>query len=202
MEDEMSGHTREWLLAEHWRVRRRRLALQADPWLRVWSEDLELPDGRQVDEFFTIEMPDYVVVVALTPGGVVTERGYKHGARRVCLSLPAGFVEPGEDPAQAARRELLEETGYQAEGWESLGSFINDGNRGSGRGHLFLARGAQHVAEPDSGDLESVTIALMSLHDLLEAAHRGEVGDIPNAAAIALAAARLLRETGPSGGLD
>lgn len=192
----MSEHTRERLLAEHWRIRRRLLVLRADPWLRVWSEDLELPGGRQVDEFFTVEMPDYVVVVAVaTDGQIVTERGYKHGPRRVCVSLPAGFVEPGEDPAQAAQRELLEETGYQAAEWESLGSFMNDGNRGSGRGHLFLAYHARQVREPDSGDLELVTINLMSLDDLLEATRRGEVGDIPNVAAIGLAAARVPRGT-------
>jgi ADP-ribose pyrophosphatase len=186
-----------------WRVRERRLVLDADPWLRVWSEDLELPNGREVDEFFTIEMPDYVVVVAVTDDGlIVTERGYKHGARRICVSLPAGFVEPGEDPAEAARRELLEETGYCAQRWESLGSFINDGNRGSGEGHLYLARGARRVADPDSGDLETVSIELVSLNDLLAATRRGEVGDIPNAAAIGLAASQLLRETGSLPGQD
>ena len=83
--------------AEHWRIRRRHLVLQADPWLKVWSEDLTLPDGREIDEFFNVEMPDYVVIVAITADGqIVTERGYKHGPRRVCISLPAGFVEPGE----------------------------------------------------------------------------------------------------------
>ena len=182
--------------ADHWRIRRRHLVLQADPWLRVWSEDLTLPDGREVTEFFNVEMPDYVVVVAVTADGqIVAERGYKHGPRRVCVSLPAGFVEPGEVPEEAARRELLEETGFSAGTWETLGSFINDGNHGCGTGHLYLARDARKVTDPDSGDLETVTIDLMSLDDLLEATYSGDVGDIPNAAVIGLAAVRLLRET-------
>lgn len=180
----------------HWRVRRRRLALNADPWLRVWKEDVQLPDERIVEGFVTIEMTDFVVIVAMTPGGeILTQRGYKHGPRRVCLSLPAGFIEPGEAPLGAAMRELREETGYLASSWEALGHFVNDGNRGSGSGHLYLAREATQVAEPNSGDLETVTIELMSLDSLLRATQSGEVGDIPNAAAIGLAAVRLNRES-------
>jgi hypothetical protein len=111
----------------HWRVRRRQLTLNADPWLRVWKEDLALPDERMVDGFFTIEMPDYVVIVATTAiGEILTQRGYKHGPRRVCTSLPAGFIEPGEEPLDGAKRELLEETGYVAREWELLGRFVND----------------------------------------------------------------------------
>ena len=79
--------------------------------------------------------------------------------------------------------------------WEPLGRFVNDGNRGSGSGHLYLARNATPVAEPNSGDLETVTIQLMSLDELLRAAQDGDVGDIPNAAAIGLAAVRLCRES-------
>ncbi len=176
----------------NWRTRQRRLLLDADPWLRVWSEDLELPDGRSVDGFLGIEMHDYVVVVALTQEDlVITERGYKHGPRRVCISLPAGYIEPGEDPLEAARRELREETGYCAEDWESLGSFTNDGNRGGGSGHLFLARKARRVTSPNSGDLETIDIELRTLHQLLDATQTGEVAVISNAAAIALAFARL-----------
>jgi len=178
--------------AQDWYVRRSELVLNGDPWLRVWHEDLQLPDGREVDRFFTIEMPDYVVIVATTMDDrILTLRGYKHGPRRVCTSLPAGFIEAGEAPLDAARRELLEETGYEAERWEPLGSFVNDGNRGGGSGHLFLARGVRLVAEPNSGDLETVTVELFTLADLLQAARDGEIGDIPNAAALGLAAARL-----------
>jgi ADP-ribose pyrophosphatase len=131
-----------------------------------------------------------VVVVALTPDGqVVVARNYKHGPRRVCLNLPAGYVEPGEEPLATARRELLEETGYVAEEWISLGGFASDGNRGCGTGHLFLARGAQKVAEPDAGDLEEMEIGLMSLDEVMDAVRRGDVAVLSVAAAIGLTVA-------------
>jgi ADP-ribose pyrophosphatase len=185
VEDNMSAS-----LLRNWETLSRRNVVDGHPWVRLWAEDVQLPDGRVVADYFTIEMPDYVIVVALTPEDrVVVERNYKHGPRRVCLNLPAGYVEHGEEPLAAARRELLEETGYAAEEWLALGGFTNDGNRGCGMGHLFLARRAQKVAEPDAGDLEEMEIDLMSLDEVLDAVRRGDVAVLSVAAAIGLAVA-------------
>jgi ADP-ribose pyrophosphatase len=175
-----------WL--QKWETLSRWEVADGRPWVRLWVDEVQLPDGRVVDDFFTIDMPDYVVVVALTPDvRVVVARNYKHGPRRVCLNLPAGYVEQGEDPLAAARRELLEETGYVPEEWVSLGSFTNDGNRGCGVGHLFLARQAQNVAEPNAGDLEEMEIGLMGLDEVIETVRRGDVAVLSVAAAIGLA---------------
>lgn len=182
----MSGDPR------NWETLARREVLDRRPWLRVWSEDVRLHDGRVITDFSTIEMPDFVVVVALTPDGmVVAERNYKHGPGRVGLHLPAGYLEPGEDPLAAAQRELLEETGYAAVDWASLGHFHNDGNRGCGIGHYFLARGAQQIAPPDAGDLEAISVELHSLDALLAATRSGEVQVLSIAAALGLAAVAL-----------
>ena len=101
----------------------------------------------------------------------------------------AGGVEPGETELEAALRELREETGYVAEEWIPLGGFTNDGNRGCGIGHLFLARRARQVAEPDAGDLEEMQIRLMGLDEVLAAVRRGDVAVLSAAAAIGLAVA-------------
>jgi len=85
-----------------WRVLARRELLRRPPWLTLWAEDVQLPGGRVVTGFLTADMPDYAAVVALTPDGrVVVERNYKHGARRVCLNLPAGYLNEGEDALAA-----------------------------------------------------------------------------------------------------
>ncbi len=172
-----------------WKTRARTPIIDRSPWLRLWSEDVELPDGRVVTGFNTIEMPDVAVVVALTPDGdVIVERNYKHGAGRVCLNLPAGYVESGEEPLTAARRELLEETGYAATGWVPLGAFAGDGNRGCGTNHLFLARGARQTGQPDTaGDLEETQVILMPLDSLVQAMRKGEIGVLSIAAATSLA---------------
>jgi len=160
------------------------------PWLRVSLEDVQLPDGRVIEGFSTIETPDVAVVVAVTPDELVlVEHSYKHGLGRVCLNLPAGYINHGEIPLVAAQRELREETGYEGDDWISLGSFITDGNRGGGTNHLFLARNVHQVAEPDSGDLEEISLSLMPLKDLVRATQAGEVGSVAIAAAVGMAAA-------------
>ena len=183
-----------------WRVLSRRSALDARPWLRAWFESILLPDGRIVDDFVTLEQPDYAVVVPLTQAGeAIVERNYKHGPRRACLNLPAGYLGSGEDPLEAAKRELREETGYVADTWRFLGRFTHDGNRGSGVGHLYLAENSRKVTEPDAGDLEAISVETMPFDRLLLATRTGEVAVLSNAAAIGLAAALVMgiREPNP-----
>jgi ADP-ribose pyrophosphatase len=110
------------------------------------------------------------------------------------VNLPAGYLEPDEDPLEAAKRELLEETGYVAEYWSFLGAFCADGNRGCGRAHIYLATGARRVAEPDSGDLEEMVIDLMAMSELFDAIRRGETPVLGIVAALGLAAEALRRD--------
>ncbi|MFN2520129.1 MAG: NUDIX hydrolase [Candidatus Limnocylindria bacterium] len=175
-----------------WKTLSRRTLLERRPWVVAGDERVQLPDGRVVEDFNWVRLRDYAVVVALTDGGdVVIERSYKHGAGRVALSLPAGYLEENEDPESTARRELLEETGHAAASWTSLGRFVVDGNTGCGEMHAFLARGASRVAEPASGDLEEIVVELMPLSRLVRALARGEVAQLGTAAAIGLASLAL-----------
>ena len=158
-------------------------------------ERVELPDGRVVDEFLWIATRDFAMAVAVTPDGhVVLERSYKHGPRRVALSLPAGYVEADETPDQAARRELREETGYTSDDWRPLGSFTVDGNYGVCTAHIFLAQGARRSSEAGGhghDDLEEIEVLTFTLEDALAAVARGDVAQLSSAGALALAAAAL-----------
>ena len=175
-----------------WKVRDSRALLSRPPWVDVEQETVELPDGRVVGDFYTVRLPDFAVVLALTPlREVVTLRHYRHGAGAVVLSLPAGHVDAGEDPGEAAARELLEESGYAAQRLEEMGRFIVDGNRGCGWCHCFLATGCWRVAEPAAQDLAEASVELApwdGLRDLLAA---GEFGELACAAAVGLGLLRL-----------
>jgi len=171
-----------------WEVLESREVFDGEPWLRVHRQAVRLPDGRVIDDYYQVEVPDCCIVYAETPAGeAILERQYKHGPRSVGLSLPAGTIEAGEPPLAAARRELLEETGYVADEWQALGSFTINGNNGGGQAHLFHARGARRVAEPDSGDLEQMEILLMPRAELVAAMLRGEVHMLGAVALISLA---------------
>jgi ADP-ribose pyrophosphatase len=168
-----------------WRVLDSRLLLDCAPWFRVVADDVLLPGGERVENYYRIEAPDFVMIFPLSDDGrVLALRGYKHGAGRVMCQLPAGYMDrANESPLSCAQRELLEETGYTANEWRSLGRLSVDGNRGLGHAHLFLARGLCAFTTPDSGDLETLVLQWLSIEEL----HRlWRTGEFDNTAATAI----------------
>lgn len=171
-----------------WEVVGRREVYACPPWISLELQQVRLPDGRLVDDYHRIVLPDYSVMFIETDDGrIVVERQYKHGVGAVTLTLPGGLVAAGEDPLVGAQRELLEETGYVAEDWRSLGSYVQNSNYAGSRGHLYAAKRARRVCEPQSGDLENIEILLMTRADLLAAVRRNEIQVTSFVAAIALA---------------
>lgn len=178
--------------SRNWEVVSRRQVLDGSPWLRVFRETLRLPDGRLVDDFYTLETHDFVVVVSFPESDkMLLLRQYRHGPRQVVLNFPAGYITPDEEPLHAARRELLEEAGYGGGQWDSLGAFVVDGNRGNGRAHVFLARGVSRQQEPDSGDLEDQEILLVSPQDFYRAIRANDVKTLPTTCAFLLVWSKL-----------
>ena len=105
-------------------------------------------------------------------------------------SNPA-ILEEGEDALAAAKRELLEETGYVSDRWEPLGKFVSNSNYRSGEVHLFLARDTTKIAAPYNDDLEEVELLRLPLAEILQELREGNVLSLSSATAISLAAARL-----------
>jgi len=132
--------------------------------------------------------PDYVNVVAiLEDGRFIAFRQMKYGVEGIALAPVGGYIEPGEAPLDAAKRELMEETGCEAENWLDLGEYRVDGNRGAGTAHLFLAQGARRVADPHADDLEEQELVLMSRAEVETALAGGQFKVLPWATAVALA---------------
>lgn len=161
---------------EPWRVLATRDLFSAPPWLKVQSQRVRLPDGREVDDFHRVTLPDYALVFAEREDGrVLVLRQYKHGVGSVSLTFPAGtFNDPAEDPLACARRELMEETGYEARSWRPLGRYVAHANAFGNAAHFFHATGCRKVAEPNSGDLEEMELLLMTREEVFAAVRGGK----------------------------
>ena len=114
------------------------------PWLKVAKEKCELPNGKVIDDFYTLWQPDWVLILARTTEGkwVMTEQ-YRHGSRKIALEFPAGIIDKGETPEQAALRELQEECGYMLDerGAVYLGEFPVNPDRHRGKFHVVFIDG-------------------------------------------------------------
>ncbi len=175
-----------------WETLSNRVLLDCSPWLCVSSEHVRLPNGVEIADFYRIDMPEWAQVFAVTDDGhVPMVEHYKHGAHMVSLELPAGYLEPDEEPEMGARRELLEEAGIEASSWNYLGRYFIDGNRGCGGSHIFVARGAWQVAEPHYEASEIMTLHLLTLEEVRAAWVGGQMPNIATVAAVGLALAHL-----------
>ena len=117
-------------------------------------------DGEHHD-FWVIDPPNWVNIVALTDDGqIVLIEQWRHGSRSVVLEIPGGMLDPGEDALTAAKRELLEETGYAAEDWAWIGEVLPNPAIQSNRCATYLARNARKVAETRFDTTEECVLRL------------------------------------------
>ena len=150
------------------------------PWLKVAKETCELPSGKVIDDFYTLWQPDWVLILARTTEGkwVMTEQ-YRHGTGKIALEFPAGIIDKGETPKEAAIRELQEECGYvldkrrenaamrlqtrdesgESRGHDSiiyLGSFPVNPDRHRGKFHVVFIDGVERLGKTSFDDTEDI----------------------------------------------
>ena len=134
------------------------------------------PRTGESHPFFRIEAGEWVNVVPVTPDDeLVLVRQYRHGSREITLEIPGGIVDPGETPAEAAARELLEETGYRAERVEAIGSVNPNPALFENRCHTFLAPDVVRVAEIQNTQLEETSVELVPMAEIPDQLRQGRI---------------------------
>ena len=139
-------------------------------------DQLKSPRTGHVLRRVVVEAPNWVNVVARTVDGqFVLVRQIRHGIGAPSLEIPAGMVEPGEEPALAAARELVEETGYEAGSIRLLGQVHPNPAFQSNTCFIYLADDCRLVRELALDAGEDIEVELWSWPALLEAVHSGEI---------------------------
>jgi ADP-ribose pyrophosphatase len=170
-----------------WKTLSKKTILKHSKFLHVEDHAVELPDGRVISDWAWVTTPDFVnVMVEAEDGKFLFFKQTKYALAGVVLAPVGGFIDPGEQPEQAAKRELLEEAGYEAAVWINLGSYRIDPSRGIAVAHLFLARGGRSVAEPNGDDLEEQHIVKLTLAEVEAALAKGEFKVLAWATLVAL----------------
>ena len=175
---------------EPWRILSR-TPLVERTFVRVFEDRVRLGDGREIDDFCVIESPDWAATLCITPEGeVALVRQYRHGMRAESWELPAGALEPGENPLEGAKRELREETGYTSGSWQPLLVASIDPSRQVSRAHFFVALDAHLTDAPALDATEDLDTVMLSKAELLALVDRGELVHGIHLAAILMAVRR------------
>ncbi len=173
-----------------WQVLERRLLVDSTH-VKVWEDRVRLGNGREIDDFCVIESPDWAAVLCITvEGQVALVRQYRHGLGGESWELPAGTLEASEEPLSAAKRELLEETGYASEDWRPLLLASVDPSRQTARAHFYTAVNARRVAAPRLDASEELLTVLVSKAEVMSLIESGRLMHGLHIAAISMAARR------------
>lgn len=142
----------------------------------VRASEFRHPSREEGKEFLVIDAPDWAVVAPVTAAGeLVLVRQFRFGAQQLSLELPGGAIERGEDPARAAVRELVEETGYRGGEAEVLGWVHPNPAIQSNRAHLIVVPDVQLADSTDWDADEELSLTLAPIDDVLAMGRSGQI---------------------------
>ncbi len=160
-------------MSEEWPKVKSRQTVTVSPWVDLVAREIELAPGGPSEIYHAVQQQDYLAIVARTPSGhFPIVRQYRPALETFTWELPAGLVEPDEDPAEACRRELLEETGYPTRAIYPLGIAAPCSGRLSNRIHSFFLETGERVDEfvPEPG----IAAKLVTASELVDMIRSGE----------------------------
>lgn len=167
-----------------------KLVLECDMWRTLKTETLindyhvtlkknkvELPGGAVIDDFYTVTIPDAAMIAALTTDNkIILKTEYRYACQSDIIECPAGMLNPDEsEPIVAAKRELLEETGYSSGDWTYLGYTWESTSKLTNKMYLFLAKDCQKVASQQLDENEHLDVVEVPLSEAMDMVMKGEI---------------------------
>ncbi|MGN0002756.1 MAG: NUDIX hydrolase [Sphingobacterium composti] len=169
---------------QKWKLLESKYIIQR-PWATLRVDKLELPNGNIKDEYYVLEYPTWVNMVAITEdGNVLFVKQYRHGADQIMIELPAGVVEDDEEPEVAARRELLEETGYAFDSIEYICELFANPATSGNLTYTYLLTGGKKVQEQELDSSEDIEVVEMSIEESKQFLFENKVGQALHSSAL------------------
>ncbi|HEY9302509.1 MAG TPA: NUDIX hydrolase [Phormidium sp.] len=174
-------------MIKKWKILKSKLVFD-NQWVTIRQDEVELPKGEIIDDFFVLVRPDIALIFPVTQNQeVVFVRQYRHATGEILLELPAGGFNPElEDAEIAARRELEEETGYVGEELIKLATLYDNPIKDTNKIHLFLAKNVQSTGKQNLDITEDVEVVLIPIAQVMTKINQGEIRVSGTVAAIFL----------------
>ena len=159
-----------------WKVLQSERIINKGTWLNVRQEKVQLPSGNIVPEWFVLEFPDWVNVIAITKeGDFVMEDQYRHAIGETHFEIVAGVVDPGETPLEAAKRELSEETGFGGGEWRLFMELSPNPTNHTNKSYTFLATGVERQTEQHQEASEDIHVDILTREEVRELLRSGQI---------------------------
>jgi len=148
----------------------------ADEYLTVKKNEVELPDGGVINDFYTVKLKDSVLIGALAENGTILLKSeYRYACEEDVIECPAGMIEKGELPLEAVKRELLEETDYESKDWISFGPTHESTSKLSNVMYLFLAKNCKSVSLQHLDKHEHLDFMEINISEAIDMVMSGKV---------------------------
>lgn len=145
-------------------------------WINVRKDKVRMPKGVELDDFYILEYPDWINVIAITEeGDFVLERQYRHGTQTVEYEICAGVIEEGEEPIVAAQRELYEETGFGGGEWSLYCVTAPNPAAMTNRNYTFLAKGVKQISSQHLERTEDIDVIVVSREEVKQKLKDGKM---------------------------
>lgn len=170
-----------------WKILRSNVVFD-NQWFKIRQDSVELPNCNIIDDFFVLVRPDIALIFPTTSDGeIVFVRQYRHATGEILLELPAGSFNPEtEDSEAAARRELLEETGYIPSEIIKLGTVYDNPIKDTNQIHIFLAKDVTIGGKQQLDLTEEIELELIPISQVMNKIVSGEIRVSGSIAAIML----------------
>lgn len=176
--------------SKHWKVLKSELVFD-EKWYKLRRDEVELPNGKVMDDYYVSVRPDVVLTFPVTEkGDVIFVRQYKHAAANVFIELPGGVIDDHEtNPEEAAKREMLEETGYTSDDVELVAEVIDNPTKDTNKIYFYLARNAYKIADQDLDESESIEVLHVPIQEVESMVLSGQI-NVSGSVALCLLALR------------